>query len=77
MHDVTPLDYIAQMWITEPEDDNDLLMLANVIDAFHSIGVLTKHQACILNVFVQHGFKYGVLEDFDKVVKVLEVTSHD
>lgn len=77
MKNVAPLDYIAQMWITEPEDDEDLLMLASVIDAFGSIGVISLNQLAVLTTFVQRGFKERSLECFDKVMEVMEGPAHD
>lgn len=77
MSNVEPLEYIGTMWVTEPENDIDLLMLTSVIDAFNSIGVLTTHQTAILSTFVQKGFAFGYLEEFDKVKLILEVTCHD
>lgn len=72
MSSIEPLEYIVTMWITEPDSDLEITILASVIDAFYSIGALTITQYGVLSAVIQRGLKTGVLEDFKKVEKKLE-----
>lgn len=75
MKDVEPLEYISTMWVPNPSDV-DVLVIANVVDAFYSTGSITHNQVAVINTFLTAYMNEEITElpNFDEV---MEEPSHD